>query len=406
MKNWDFNPVELSDWRAKIKNELGQDNTDLRYSNEFEEITIDIALKKYSRKYSTSAFRDDSSPTKNATYIEIYDEREANKLALHCLNYGADALFFEAKKEKLNWSLVIAGIELNYIKSWFLPLSKTQYDDLKALINIHDYNECEVLMNHANLTNNTFHGFSIHQIGAPAFLEISYILYSINNYLASSKKSEIENKICIITCGLEGNYFIDMAKIRAMKFLVNQLFNAYGVQPIKLEYHAHTGWTNKGLKDRDTNLLRQTTEVMAAYASNVSAIFNNPSTLISKQRASKTDWRLALNIVNLLKEESYFDRVINPLDGAQVFEQLVDQIIDKSWETFTTNQEKIEEEFHNFLISKIQTCRSKKITAFRNKQLSKIGINVFLKNEKQEQELWGEIPHFLGLPYLILEKEL
>jgi methylmalonyl-CoA mutase len=191
-----------------------------------------------------------------------------------------------------------------------------------------------------------------------------------------------------------------------MKFLVNQLFNAYGVQPIKLEYHAHTGWTNKGLKDRDTNLLRQTTEVMAAYASNVSAIFNNPSTLISKQRASKTDWRLALNIVNLLKEESYFDRVINPLDGAQVFEQLVDQIIDKSWETFTTNQEKIEEEFHNFLISKIQTCRSKKITAFRNKQLSKIGINVFLKNEKQEQELWGEMPHFLGLPYLILEKEL
>jgi len=55
---------------------------------------------------------------------------------------------------------------------------------------------------------------------------------------------------------------------------------------------------------------------------------------------------------------------------------------------------------------KNQTCRSKKITAFRNKQLSKIGINVFLKNEKQEQELWGEIPHFLGLPYLILEKEL
>ena len=197
-----------------------------------------------------------------------------------------------------------------------------------------------------------------------------------------------------------------MAKIRAAKYLVNELLQAYQVKPGRLEFHAHVGWSNKSLKDADSNLLRQTTEVMAAYSSNVDAIFNNPSKKYSNKGTSLTDWRLSLNILNLLTEESYFSRVTNPMDGSFIFIQLVDQVIESSWELFTNHQELSLVDFNQILHEKTTFARTEKLKMFSNKTSIKIGINAYTSKENLTEFEWVEVPMFDGKPYLIFEKEL
>ena len=406
MKNWGFHPIDNSIWREKISKELGGVNQELVYFNEVENIKIDIASKTYNSKYETASTNNSQTSTKNSVHIEVFNEEEANQLALYCLNFGADAIFFSSRKKDVNWVRLLKDIELAYINTWIQVDSKIQYDALVSSINLNEIPNITIFGPIDNLKNINLNSFHLQQIGAPSYVEISYLLNELNHYLINQQKSEIEQSSLVFTMGLDGNYFLDMAKIRAAKYLVNVMLRAYKVKPGRIEFHAHVGWTNKSLKDKDTNLLRQTTEVMAAYSSNLDAIFNNPSTKYSKNGTSLTDWRLSLNILNLLNEESYFSRVTNPIDGSYVFTQIVDQLIDSSWELFTSNQELSLEDFHQILLSKTNHARKEKLKRFSEKNIIKIGINAYTAKGNSLDLEWGEIPNYKGLPYLIFEKEL
>ncbi|MBM3160091.1 MAG: hypothetical protein FJZ66_02055 [Bacteroidetes bacterium] len=400
-----FQPIELSTWREKIRKELGENSENLIYKNKLELVDVDITLKNYRAKYKTICTNNLNSTTKNAALIDINDEKEANRIALYCLNFGADALFFSTQKTKINWDLVLKGIELDYIRSWFQVESKIQCDELLAAVNFNTRSNSTIFAPVDSLRNFHFNAFYWQQIGSPAYLEIGFLIYEFNHYLINLEKTQIELSSFIFTLGLDGNYFIDMAKIRATKYLVHYLLESYEVKPNQIEFHAHVGWSNKSLRDKNINLLRQTTEVMAAYASNVDAIFNNPSTKLSDIGASDADWRLSLNIMNLLTEESYFGKVINPLEGAYIYEQLVDQLVDQSWKLFTDCQEMSKEVFYSVLKEKTVIVREKKRKKFREKVTTKIGINAFESAELCQDYRWGKIPKFCEMPYLILEKE-
>ena len=406
MENWGFHPIDNSTWREKISKELGGANQELVYLNEVENIKIDIATKTYKSKYNAASTNDCQTSTKNSVYIDVFNEEEANHVALYCLNYGADALFFTSRKKDINWDKLLKDIELSYIHTWIQVDSKFQYDALLSTINIHEIPNITIFGTIDSLKNTNVNSFQLQQIGAPAYVEISFLLNKLNHHLINQEKNEIEQSSLVFTLGLDGNYFLDMAKIRAAKYLVNEMLKAYQVNPGRIEFHAHVGWANKSLKDKDTNLLRQTTEVMAAYSSNLDAIFNNPSTKYSKNGTSLTDWRLSLNILNLLNEESYFSRVTNPIEGSYVFTQMVDQLIDSSWELFTQNQELSPKDFNQILHSKTNYTRTEKLKRFSEKNIVKIGINAYTTQENSLDLDWGEIPIYEGTPYLIFEKEL
>ncbi|MBM3454579.1 MAG: hypothetical protein FJX80_05465 [Bacteroidetes bacterium] len=405
MSCFGFQPIALSEWKEKIRKELGENSHNLFYKNELELLDVDITYKDYHAKYKTNCTNNANSTTKNAVSIDVNDEKEANRLALYCLNFGADALFFSTKKTTIKWDIVLEGIELDYIQSWFQLESQIQFDELFTAINVKSLSNITIIAPFNSLRNFHFNAFYWQQIGAPSYLEIGFLIYELNHCLIKLDKNQIELSSFIFTLGLDGNYFIDMAKIRAAKYLVHYLLESYEVKPKQIEFHAHVGWSNKSLRDKDINLLRQTTEVMAAYASNVDAIFNNPSTKLSTMGASDVDWRLSLNIMNILTEESYLGKVTNPLDGAYVHAQMVDQLIDLSWNLFTNCQELSKEVFYSVLKDKTVFVREEKRKQFTEKAIRKIGINAFESAEVNQEYHWGKIPKFCEIPYLILEKE-
>lgn len=84
-------------------------------------------------------------------------------------------------------------------------------------------------------------------------------------------------------------------------------------------------------------MLRSTTEGMSAVLGGVDALsiapydstFENPTSFSS---------RIALNISHLLKEESYFDKVVDPAAGSYYIENLTDTLIAKALELFKATE--------------------------------------------------------------------
>ena len=137
--------------------------------------------------------------------------------------------------------------------------------------------------------------------------------------------------------GVGSNYFYEIAKIRAIRILWSKIIETYGVSHA-CSYNTRitgiVGFTNKSLKDPYTNLLRQTTEAMSLAFAGVHAICVLPYDQASEKGATSLSTRMAVNIPLILQEESYLDKVIDPLSGSYTIEYLTNEIAEKAWNSF------------------------------------------------------------------------
>jgi methylmalonyl-CoA mutase N-terminal domain/subunit len=112
-----------------------------------------------------------------------------------------------------------------------------------------------------------------------------------------------------------------------------------------------------------------------------------------------------LNISKILKEESYFDYVKDPLKGSSIIELLTEQIVLKAWD-FLKTLEKFESingtDKIDFIRQSISATRNKRIQKFNEKKLELMGVNCFL-NPSDETNSWTKEKTYLELPYLIFE---
>jgi len=124
------------------------------------------------------------------------------------------------------------------------------------------------------------------------------------------------------------NYFFEIAKLRAARLLWAHAVRAF--QPQKeasclMKTHACTALSNKSIYDPFANVLRATTEAMAAVIGGCDSLEVRPFGFNS---------RLAVNIQRLLKEESHLDSVADPAGGSYYVEWLTDALAHKGWELF------------------------------------------------------------------------
>ena len=98
-------------------------------------------------------------------------------------------------------------------------------------------------------------------------------------------------------------YFLEIAKFRAARLLLPDPARIVGVTPLR----------NKSVCDRDTNLLRVTTEAMSAVLGGCDTVVIQPFGF---------DPRLAVNIQRILKEEAHLDAVADAAGGSYYIESL------------------------------------------------------------------------------------
>lgn len=198
------------------------------------------------------------------------------------------------------------------------------------------------------------------------------IFDALLNHQLSSKFESI-----IIKVSSEQNFFLNIAKIRAIRFLVSSILKLNDSR-INVIYEFHTGDWNKSIFDANTNILRNTTEAFAAVCG-ACDILNVKG--YESQIGKENDFsvRNALNISNLLKHESHLDKVSDIASGSYFLDNLTDKFAEIVWEGFQKMMEKggIHTYINKELINEFKNNANENRDHFGKKRIKMIGTNVY-----------------------------
>ncbi len=171
-------------------------------------------------------------------------------------------------------------------------------------------------------------GDNYHNAGASPVQELAFCLAQVNLYL---KQETAMAPRMALTLAAGTDYFETVSKFRAMRILWANLMKAQG-QKAELKLFARSSTKDLSPVDQHSNLLRATTQAMAAIAGGAERIVLHPF----DGEGDAFSYRMARNIQHLLIHESYMDKTANPVDGAYLFEELTTEMASKSWEYFKT----------------------------------------------------------------------
>jgi methylmalonyl-CoA mutase len=142
--------------------------------------------------------------------------------------------------------------------------------------------------------------------------------------------------------GISANYFMEIAKFRAARWLWAEIVAAYAPKcdcAAKMKAQAKTSDWNLTIYDAHVNLLRTQTEAMSAAIGGVDSITVTP---FDKAYQTPDDFseRIARNQQLLLKEEVHLDKVTDPSAGSYYVEVLTQSLADVAWKLFLEAEDK------------------------------------------------------------------
>jgi len=295
--------------------------------------------------------------------IEVKEAKAANALALNYLNNGVTAINFrllqEVQFEDLLQNIGIEYIAVAfqfhqdavqvtaqldaYLKARNLDKAKLNltlnYDPIGYLINNGEWPNDEensikdftrFVSSNSDARNICINGASYHNAGAAAAYELGCMLAHVNEYItwcAGNTRLNIQ-----VNMATGAHYFTEIAKLRALRKVFALLLNAYGLKET-IYIHATSAERNLTIYDQHNNLLRTTTEAMAAVAGGCDSLEVLPFDATYRE-ADDFSQRIARNIQLILKGESYFDKVSDVAAGAYFIETLTEALAQKGWEYF------------------------------------------------------------------------
>ncbi|MBI1835775.1 MAG: hypothetical protein HYR91_00770 [Flavobacteriia bacterium] len=379
----------------------------------------------------TRGFKNDSNDWFNASYIQVSNEEEANKIALTKLLQGIDSLIFQFNTENIDPNNLLQNIEFQFIHTQFNIQNLNQLNTLITYfgannnenINFrldfnHDFSWNEFKEIAAIMKNNEIpfcyvNGSEFQKTGANISQQLAFSIATGHEYLIQLIENgyTIEDAINRIhfSFGIGNTYFYEISKIRVFRKLWTSIIQEYQKNcTVNSFITAEITSQNKSLKDPYTNLLRQTTEVMSAISASVNTIIVTPYDSDSNEGESIISTRMAGNISLILKDESYFDKVIDPIGGSYSIESLTTQIANNAWKYFqkidklggiTTDESK-----ELFAID-ITSTVNLKLNQIKEGKKILIGINKF-PNPQIETKTWKPVSFYLGLKQIIFERDI
>jgi methylmalonyl-CoA mutase len=329
--------------------------------------------------------------------IEVHDFAEANKKALDILNKGVNSLGFKIPREAVNAeniAILLEGIlpecvELNfltcnmksveliriltaYFKSKNYDLTKihgsVNIDFIgKILSKNHVKTEWIEVMADAIAAAAELRMFKVIAVNASLFndagsyiaQELGYALAWGNELLNRLVDAGVDRTLAAkkikFNFGIGSNYFMEIAKFRAARWLWAEIVKAYNPTckhdcpnegpdnecrcAGKMNIFARTSSFNLTVFDAYANLLRTQTEAMSAGIAGVNSLL---VTAFDRPYKTPDDFseRIARNQQLLLKEECHFDKVVDPSGGSYYIETLTNLIAGEAWKLFLDTEEK------------------------------------------------------------------
>ncbi len=245
-----------------------------------------------------------------------------------------------------DFKAVVGSINVDPIKNMLLkgkPLTKEQVAEkivatvkaAKTLVNFRVVGVNSVALNNS---------------GAYCAQELAYALAWGAEYMTMMTEAGLPNYLAArsirFNMGIGGNYFMELAKFRAARLLWAKIVEAYKApvftaalkEAAKMNVSAETSRFNMTIFDAYVNMLRTQTETMSAALAGVDEIVVTPFDATYEEPTEFAE-RIARNQQLLLKEESHFDKVVDPAAGSYYIENLTNSIAEEAWKQFLAIQE-------------------------------------------------------------------
>lgn len=218
-------------------------------------------------------------------------------------------------------------------------------------------------------------------------LALATAIYYLRQLLNSGWTIEQVAPLFQVKLTLGSNFFMEIAKVRALRLLWAEMINAFGggEETQKVWIHGKTAKFNKTLYDIYVNVLRTATEGFAAVIGGVDSLeigcFNE---LIAQP--DEFSHRLARNQQIILKEEAHFDKVLDPAGGCYYIEWLTKELANKAWKLMQEIEARggmlqclIKGEIHN----SIELIVRERIEAVNKRKNIFVGINMYANPEEK-----------------------
>ncbi len=402
MKNLfeEFQKVNRQEWLEKIEKDLKGKSIDILASRPEHDLEI-VAYHHHEdlEQVSNPILRKEG----NNWYIRQDVSNKNNKDIIAILNEGVDSIgfdfenraSFERKFEEVKWEHILGDVsvsDLSILKEKILDKNiSINYDILgrnaqkgNFTLSMETYLDfVKKYPNNSIWVNGSIYG----NAGATSVEELGMTLSHLNEYLQTLKDNghsieEFANKIRI-ELSVGDNYFVNIAKFRAIHLLVKSLLKGYGVENGAIELlYAKTAVRYQAKNDRNTNLLRETTQAMSAIIGGCDVLTVTPFLGVNENENLLSE-RMAKNIQLVLKEESYLDKVADAGAGSYYIEDLTNQLIEKSWKLFLefeTNGGFIVSIKNNQIQEKIDYSKLKLIEQVNKNEKTFLGVNKFKNN--------------------------
>ena len=181
---------------------------------------------------------------------------------------------------------------------------------------------------------------ALNNAGAYIVQELGYAMAWGNEYLNMMTEAGIDADLAAskltFNMGISENFFMEIAKFRAARLLWAEIVKQYGPKndaSCMMCVNAVTSKYNMTLFDSYVNLLRSQTESMSAALAGVHSIVVTPFDAVYETPNDFSE-RLARNQQLLLKEESHFDKVVDPAAGSYFVEELTTSLANEGWKIF------------------------------------------------------------------------
>lgn len=407
----DFSPVTAQQWKEQIIKDLkGIDFDQLKWKT-----NNGIVINPF---YTSEDLKENKAPLYSIRHwdiceqINVTDEKENNRQALEALKGGASGLAFYIHR-KVDTKTLLKDISLEHIYTQFFISNdslhvmedlkaiygkKNEFDGkLKCFVNIdplcllafygewHD-NAQKDLSTLDKLSHIGVNVSLYQEAGANTIHELALGLAHLNEYLNYlEEKKAVSNKTLHFTFAVNGDFYNEIAKLRAFRKLVALLTRQYQVS-LPVHIHAQTAQLNKSGLDAYTNMLRTTTEAMSAVIGGCDSLcvlpFNYGFGKVSDFAA-----RIARNQQHILKDESYLDKVADISAGSYYVETLTEQLAEKAWEQFKLIEGKggfIKNIENNFIQDLIARDAEALMTQIKQGKMILVGVNKF-QNPKEKE---------------------
>jgi len=408
----EFPPVTTEQWMERVTADLkGADFDKKLVWKNLTGINIQPCYNTENTIEQLQNTGENSQSLVNYRSVAVATAESGNKLAVKAVEEGMNGVIFEIK-ENVSAAALLNGLDLNTITVAFELASNAvafttdlvafaKGKDLKGYINtgiISNYvttgsfnaSQVEATAELVKLTADypnfkaiTVSGTEYLDSGANQVQEIAYTLNSLVFLIEKLSEKGVEVQAIFnnlnfkLAIGLE--YFVEIGKFRAFNSLLAEVAAKYGVAEVSNTITAKTSIWSKSITDANTNMLRATTEAMSAILGNVDGIlvdaydkeFKNPSDFSS---------RIAGNITTILREESYFGKVSNPVDGSYYIEEVSSKIAEKALELFQAIEAAggFYTAFENETIQQqIAEIRLQKLKLISQRRTPMVGINKY-----------------------------